>query len=553
MASVFNRDGVWVVKWRNAAGHWKQERTRCATKAEAKRYASRLEQRADEQRRGLAPQETPTTMTFGDLLGWYDEHHAHLVKSPSRRLTAGKNLAEINPLPLVEVTTARLEEVLNAKAKTLKPETINSLRAFAHRLFNLAMRAGLWTLPNPVSRIPRAKVPKRPPSWLRPEEVSLLLPQVPERWRALFATAVYTGMRRGELVALQKRDVDLTSERPSITVCRSWDADSTKGREVRVIPVHPELVPYLSTAMNRSPSDLVFPRADGSMHSEDINLPALLRSALARAGLVKGWVHKCRWCGHETEQLADSVLRRCPNDGKKLWPSPVHRTERFHDLRHTTATLLLKAGTPLAMVQRLIGHSDPAITTEVYGHLEAEDARPHLERLSFPVEQPMMNVLPMVANGPHGAPVVRNELDRPNVPTVAQGIPQAERALGVELVPRKEQGPGPPTEPLRYSYFNFSTTSGRLDVLSLKPLRALGQVEGDLLPFRESAEAIHLDGGVVAEHVFTAAVLHDEAETLRVVEPLHSTSCHLRSFFLLPVENPTGTPRTSTSEGSSKK
>ena len=246
MPSVFKRDDVWVVKWRNAAGRWKQERTQCETKAEAKAYARQREHRADQQRGGLAPVDAPTTMTFTDLLAWYDEHHAHLVKSPSRRLTAGKNLANLARLPLVEVTTARLEELLNAKAKTLKPETINSLRAFTHRLFNLAMRAGLWTLPNPVSRIPRAKVPKRPPSWLRPEEVSLLIPQVPERWRTLFATAVYTGMRRGELVALQKRDVEIASDRPNITVCRSWDADSTKGREVRVIPMHPELVPYLA-------------------------------------------------------------------------------------------------------------------------------------------------------------------------------------------------------------------------------------------------------------------------------------------------------------------
>jgi integrase len=462
MASVFKREEVWVVKWRNAAGRWRQERTSCDTKAEARAYARQLEHRADLQRKGLAPLDGPASMTFGELLAWYDTHHAHLVKSPSRRLTAGKNLTELNALPLVEVTTARLEALLNEKSKTLKPETINSLRAFTHRLFNLASRADLWPLPNPVTRIPRAKVPKRPPSWLRPEEVSLVIPQVPERWRALFATAVYTGMRRGELVALQKRDVDLTSERPSITVCRSWDADSTKGREVRVIPLHPELIPFLSTAMNRSPSELVFPRADGSMHSEDINLPSLLRSAMARAGLVKGWVHKCRWCGHQSDQVNDAELRRCPEAGcgKKLWPSPVRRSERFHDLRHTTATLLLKAGTPLAMVQRLIGHSDPAITTEVYGHLEAEDARPHLERLTFPMPEPVVNVLPMAANGPHGAPVVREAREPSHFSTVAERIAERARALTSEVAPRKEQGPGPPTEPLRVLLY---------DVMRLRP------------------------------------------------------------------------------------
>ena len=221
---------------------------------------------------------------------------------------------------------------------------------------------------------------------------------------------------------MQKRDVDLGSDKPTITVCRSWENDSTKNGEVRVVPVHPELVPFLVHAMNESISEIVFPRADGSMHSREIDLPKILRNAMARAGLVRGWVHKCRWCCHR-EEARDSDPRRCPEAscGKKLWPSAIKRSERFHDLRHTTATLLLKIGTPLAVVQRLIGHSDPAITTEIYGHLEAEDARVHLERLSLsPIskaeETPATEVVAFAANGrvvetaPRGLPVVPETL-----------------------------------------------------------------------------------------------------------------------------------------------
>ncbi|MCA3011411.1 MAG: site-specific integrase, partial [Myxococcaceae bacterium] len=410
MATVFRERDAWVVKFKNAAGRWQKRRTDCGTKAEAKLYAQQLEHRAERQRNGLEPLEPTVSLTFGELLAWYDKHHAHRVKSQHLRLSVGKHLdAELHGVPLVDVTSARLEALLSEKSKTLSAETINHLRSFAHRLFALATRADLWTRPNPVARVPRMKVPRRPPSWLRPEEVTAVIPQVPERWRALFATAVFTGMRRGELVALQKRDVDLASEKPSITVCRSWDSDTTKGGEVRVIPVHPELAPFLASAVASSRSELVFPRPDGSMHTEHIDLASLLRNAMARAGLVKGYVHKCRWCGHESKVLPDAEPRRCPEAacGKKLWPSAVKRTERFHDLRHTTATLLLKAGTPLAVVQRLVGHSDPAITTEIYGHLEAEDARPHIERLSFsfPVAT-VAEVLPMVVNAPRGLPVV---------------------------------------------------------------------------------------------------------------------------------------------------
>ena len=59
--------------------------------------------------------------------------------------------------------------------------------------------------------------------------------------------------------------------------------------------------------------------------------------------------------------------------------------------------------------------------------------------------------------------------------------------------------------------------SSPADVGSLKPLGALLNVELNLLTFLQAAEALGLDCGVVAEHVIAAAVLSDEAETLRIV------------------------------------
>ena len=92
-----------------------------------------------------------------------------------------------------------------------------------------------------------------------------------------------------------------------------------------------------------------------------------------------------------------------------LWPSPKPRAIRFHDLRHTTATLLLKARVPMAVVQRILGHSSPTITAGVYGHLDVEDMRAGLEQFRFqPVEEPVSQVLSMAVNARRGAPVVRN-------------------------------------------------------------------------------------------------------------------------------------------------
>src|SRR6185312_11136808 len=70
------------------------------------------------------------------------------------------------------------------------------------------------------------------------------------------------------------------------------------------------------------------------------------------------------------------------------------------------------------------------------------------------------------------------------------------------------------------------------DVSSLQALGALADVELHLLPLGEGAEAVGLNRGVVAEDILAAVVLRNEAETLRVVEPLHSTACHVADFFL---------------------
>jgi hypothetical protein len=116
----------------------------------------------------------------------------------------------------------------------------------------------------------------------------------------------------------------------------------------------------------------------------------VLSRALGRAGLVEGYRHVCRrkGCGH-AETKSHAVSEPCPHCGMKLWPRARPRPLRFHDLRHTTATLLLKAGVPLATVQRLLRHSDPAITTEVYGHLDVEDMRRGINQLAFQEDPPV--------------------------------------------------------------------------------------------------------------------------------------------------------------------
>ena len=246
----------------------------------------------------------------------------------------------------------------------------------------MARRMERFPRPNPVTDVPKRKVVKRLPDYLRPHEVLPLLASLRPKWKALFATAIYTGMRKGELFALRKTDVDFSSG--LILVSRSHERDIPKSGRVEAIPINSELVTYLQRAIAASPSELVFPGEKGDMLPKHTALEHVLRRAMRRAGLVTGYVHKCRrhGCGHH-EAAPDANLRRCPTCTFKLFPVGQVRKIRFHHLRHTTASLLLMNGADLAAVQRIMRHQDPRLTTEVYGHLSPGYLKKEIERLSF--------------------------------------------------------------------------------------------------------------------------------------------------------------------------
>lgn len=385
MASVRRHRGKWYVRYKDDQGVWRDKATPAATKAEAKRIGLELEGKAWKRKVGLEVASTETAMTLGDLMAWWLERSSVRTASHSRNESYIR--VHIAPHALSRtlvhlVTSGKVEEFLHEKGDALSPSSINHLRGYLQAAFNAAKRSGVWTGINPVTDVQRRKVPRRKPDYLRPTEVPLVLGALAPKWRGIFATAIYSGLRKGEIFGLEKRDLDF--EARHIYVRHSHGRDTTKSGEDGVVPMAAELVPFLTAAVESASGPYVFPAPSGGRLREDTPLEEVLRRAMGRAGVVEGYVHVCRkvGCGHEEEQ-PDNRLRHCPVHGYILWPKAQVRALRFHDLRHTTASLLTMAGCNPAAVQKILRHADPRITMSVYAHLAPGYLQNEVNRLSF--------------------------------------------------------------------------------------------------------------------------------------------------------------------------
>jgi len=388
----------WYIRYRDAVG-WRNLRTSARTKAEALRLAEDLERRAERQRQGLEPLPGDPSLTVGDLCEWWLEEKCPAASAPKVRSQLGKHVLrqDLGKLPAARATPVRFEERFREMEREGKsPTTINMLRRVLLGVFRKAARAGLWSGPNPLEAVDSRRQVERAYVTLKASEVELFLANVPDQWRDVFATALYLGLRKGELFALRKSDVDLAGM--TATIQRSYLRPTTKGGHVDTLPIPPQLVPYIEHAMATSGSELLFPASDGSMRSVDNDMARLTRTALARAGIVDGYDHICRRCKARNEKqhtwrLPDEAERRCPKCDMRLWPRAIPRPMRVHDTRHTYGTLLAQAGFDGVRLQRALRHRDFKMTAR-YVHTNVEDLREIGRCLPGAIPEPARPVMP---------------------------------------------------------------------------------------------------------------------------------------------------------------
>jgi integrase len=342
---------VWYAKYRLPSGRQVQkmigpgwaERGRPPAGYFTKRIAEDwLRATLDEARRGTLPGRTRTGVRMSEAVAeWlrYSEHDRAVKKSTltEYRLTANRIVRSLGDVPIEDVTPEMLERW--KATLTLSNRSVAKYLVILHGIYKRAMK--VWAIPrNPVVDVerPRYRVSDDLDAF-SPEEVwALVRAAGTEQDAALFLTAAFTGLRMGELLALQWRDVDFAGE--AIRVRHSYNIHgglgTPKSGKVRSVPLVPHVAQALAGLGQRSEfvadDELVFPNELGRFMDASA-LRDRYKAARARARL---------------------------------------RPLRFHDLRHTFGTLAVrKAEVPA--VQAWMGHADIQTTMRYVHHRDRGD------------------------------------------------------------------------------------------------------------------------------------------------------------------------------------
>ncbi len=315
-----------------------------------------LRQTLTDARRGTLPGLVRTGATFADAAAeWlrYVEHDRAVKPSTmvDYRSTAKQLVAEFGELRVEEVTARRIEQwragLGAGREKPLTNRTRNKMLTVLGGIMERARK--VYGLPaNPVRDVEklRERYDATRFAFYSPEEVhALIRSAASDQDGALFLTAAFTGLRRGELIALRWRDVDF--ERSAIRVSGSYAngrLTTPKSGRGRVVPMVPAVAAVLARLEQRADfvgdDELVFPGELG-LYLDGSALRRRFVAACERAGL---------------------------------------RPLRFHDLRHTFGTLAVRGAESIVELQNWLGHAEVRTTMRYTHYREQADAAARLAR-----------------------------------------------------------------------------------------------------------------------------------------------------------------------------
>ena len=377
MACVRKWRGKWVVDWRDPRSGKRFIETVDGDRDAAKRRLGEILKAGEKS--------ASKRLTFEAYGKWWLENCAKgSIKDSTYQEYEAAMKNHLNPVfgskPLAKIGRKEVKELIARKKKEgLSSSTIRNILAPLRGMYNEAIENEDAHF-NPASNLGKInkKQPGAPINPLTREEVGILLEKAEEKTPDLYPLllcAARTGIRQGELIALKGADIDFHGR--FIEVNRTLSRGkltSPKSGKTRRVDMSGQLTAVLQ--------DLLSKRKALALRKEIEKPSGERRGAAEVTGeIMEGWL----FTTPIGTQLNPSNLRKAFN---RLLELAELRRVRFHDLRHSFASLLIQQAESLAYIRDQLGHHSIQITVDTYGHLVPGGNRQAVDRLDDEPKKP---------------------------------------------------------------------------------------------------------------------------------------------------------------------
>lgn len=312
---------------------------------------AKLDEAANTLRHGMLP--TGTNVTVQEYLeSWLENIHKPTVRLSTylnySKLLKNYLVPGLGKVKLQKLTPQQVQAFYSKKINEgLSPKTVNNVHGVLHKALDNAVKWDI--LPrNVCDAVTPPRIPRKEKNVLTKQQAHTLIEQLKEHHlEALLVLAVITGMREGEILALRWQDIDF--EDGSLQVQRA--VSYLKGYGY----VESEPKTAKSRRMIKLPVFVVNVLKQHQTQQEE------QRKEVGKAWIEKGLV----FTNAQGYYYSSSTLRKV---FRRFLVSIDLPHMRFHDLRHSAATILLAMKVHPKVVQEILGHSQITVTMDLYSH-----------------------------------------------------------------------------------------------------------------------------------------------------------------------------------------
>ncbi len=306
---------------------------------------------------GLNVVDEITVSEWADL--WLKTFKSNIANNTYTRYE-GIIIHQIKPhlghIPINKVRLGMIQSMINELKQYLAPATIKKIKDVTHQMFQQAVKSQYIPF-NPAEGVDIPKVTQQNRQAIPKEHIKNI-----EQFCKIYKNGsfimclLYTGMRRGEILALKAEDIDMENGVIRVTKAVEFIKNSPSiktpktPKSIRTIPILNPLIPYLKTQLiGKKKNDVVF----------------------------------CNYKGELYDKSGIQVLFRDFNNEYNKYiqnESCVHFT--MHQFRHTFCTMLYNAGVDVKMAQDIMGHNSVNVTLDIYTHLSQESKKISADKIN---------------------------------------------------------------------------------------------------------------------------------------------------------------------------